>query len=102
MEAYTTRDVARLLGLSAAQVRCQARAGFLRPGRGPRNCYRFSFQDLVLLRTARELADSRVPPKRIRGALCTLARRLPDGHPLSGLRIIAQDQQVIVLADGSA
>ena len=101
MEVYTTRDVARLVGLSAAQVRCQARAGFLRPGRGPRNSYRFSFQDLVLLRTARNLADSRVPPKRIRVALRTLARRVPDGH-LSAFRIIAQDQRVIVLESGSA
>ena len=102
MEAYTTRDVARLLGLSEAQVRCQARSGFLRPGRGPRNSYRFSFQDLVLLRTARELADSSVPPKRIRGALCRLARRVPDGRPLSALRIMAEGQRVIVLEDGSA
>ena len=49
MKSYTTRDVARLLGLSEAQVRSQAR-GYLAPDRGPRNAYRFSFQDLVLLR----------------------------------------------------
>jgi tetratricopeptide (TPR) repeat protein len=102
MEAFTTRDVARLLGLSEAQVRCQARAGFLKPDRGPRNSYRFSFQDLVLLRTARELAGATVPPKRIKVALCRLARGLPTGRSLSELRIVADGQRVLVVDDGRA
>ena len=61
MKSYTTRDVAKLLGLSEAQVRSQAR-GYLAPDRGPRNAYRFSFQDLVLLRTASgwDIAASRL------------------------------------------
>jgi predicted Zn-dependent protease len=102
MESYTTRDVARLLGLSEAQVRSQARAGFLTPDRGARNSFRFSFQDLVLLRTARELAGARVPPRRIKGALCKLARDLPSGRSLSELRITADAHRVIVLEGGSA
>jgi tetratricopeptide (TPR) repeat protein len=102
MKSYTTRDVARLLRLSEAQVRSQARAGFLTPDRGPRNSYRFSFQDLVLLRTARELAGARVPPRRIKGALCKLAQDLPRGRSLSGLRITADAHRVIVLEGGRA
>jgi tetratricopeptide (TPR) repeat protein len=102
MQSFTTRDVARVLGLSQAQVRSQARAGFLTPDRGPRNSYRFSFQDLVLLRTARELAGARVPPRRIKGALCKLARDLPRGRSLSELRITADGQRVVVLEGGSA
>ena len=61
MKSFSTRDVAKLLGLSEAQVRSQAR-GYLVPDRGPRNAYRFSFQDLVLLRTAKTLGDARIPP----------------------------------------
>src|SRR4051812_1834145 len=102
MEFYTTRDVARLLGLSEAQVRSQARAGFLTPDRGPGKSYRFCFQDLVLLRTARELAGARVPPRRIKGALCKLARDLPRGRSLSALRLTADGHRVIVLEEGSA
>jgi tetratricopeptide (TPR) repeat protein len=102
MKSYTTRDVARLLGLSEPQVRSQARAGFLSPDRGPRNGYRFSFQDLVLLRTARELAQARVPPRRIRSALRGLARDLPTGHSLTELRITADAQRVVVRDEGSA
>jgi tetratricopeptide (TPR) repeat protein len=101
MEFFTTRDVARLLGLSEPQVRSQARAGFLTPERGPGNGYRFSFQDLVLLRTARELAQARVPPRRIRNALRDLARQLPSGRSLSEIRITPNGHGLLV-HDGSS
>jgi Tfp pilus assembly protein PilF len=96
MKSYTTRDVARMLGLSEGQVRSQARAGFLSPDRGPRNSYRFSFQDLLLLRTARELAVARVPPRRIKRVLHKLARDLPRGRSLTELTITADCHRVIV------
>jgi tetratricopeptide (TPR) repeat protein len=102
MESFSTREVARLLGLSETQVRSQARAGFLTPERGPRNTYRFTFQDLVLLRTARELAQARVSPRRIRTALCGLARQLPPGRSLSEMRITAEGQAVLVYDEGQA
>lgn len=101
MESFTTRDVARLLGLSEPQVRAQARAGFLTPQRGPHNRYHFSFQDLVLLRTARALAQARVPIGRVRDALCRLARQLPPGRSLSEVRITAEGTAILV-HDGPA
>ncbi len=100
MKSYTTRDVARLVGLSEAQVRSQARVGYLSPDRGPSNAYRFSFQDLVLLRTAKALSDTHLAPRRIRGALRTLTRQLPAGRPLSALRISFDGDRVVV-RDGS-
>ncbi len=101
MKSYTTRDVARLLGLSPAQVRGQARAGFFAPERGPRNTYRFSFQDLVLLRTAKALSDARIPGRRIHRALKRLLRQLPRGRSLSEVRITAEGDRVVV-RDGQA
>jgi tetratricopeptide (TPR) repeat protein len=102
MESFTTRDVARLLGLTESQVRAQARAGFLTPQRGPRNGYRFSFQDLVLLRTARELAQARVSSRRIRNALCGLARQLPSGRSLTEIKITPHGHGVVVHDGDSA
>ena len=96
MKSYSTADVARLLGLKPAQARSYARAGFLRPARGPRNTYRFSFQDVVLLRAAKELMDARVPSRRIRRALRSLARTLPAGRALSDVRIQADNRRVVV------
>ena len=101
MKSYTTRDVARLLGLSEAQVRSHARVGYLAPDRGPRNAYRFSFQDLVLLRTAKALSEARIAPRRIRRALRALTRELPAGRSLSEIRISSEGDRVVV-SDGSA
>lgn len=101
MRGYGSRDVANLLDLSVGQVRAYARAGFLTPTRGPRGEYRFSFQDLVLLRTARDLVAARVPAARIRRALARLREQLPTGRPLSALRIAAEGGNVVV-RDGDA
>jgi tetratricopeptide (TPR) repeat protein len=96
MKGYATPDVAKLLGLTISQVRAFARSGFLDPDRGPRGEFRFSFPDLVLLRTAKGLAAARVPSRRIRRSLLTLKRQLPAGRPLSAVRISADGDRVVV------
>jgi tetratricopeptide (TPR) repeat protein len=93
---YSTKDVAGLLGLSAEQVRSYVRAGFLAPRQGPRGEYYFSFQDLVLLRTAKGLLAARVPRRRVRLALQNLREQLPEDRPLTGVRISAQGHHVVV------
>ena len=93
---YSTKDVAGLLGLSAEQVRSYVRAGFLSPRQGPRGEYYFSFQDLVLLRTAQGLLAARVPRRRVRIALQNLREQLPEDRPLTGVRISAQGHHVVV------
>jgi tetratricopeptide (TPR) repeat protein len=93
---YSTKDVAALLGLSAAQVRSYVRAGFLSPRQGPRGEYYFSFQDLVLLRTAKGLLAARVPQRRIHLALQNLREQLPEGRSITGVRISAEGHHVVV------
>jgi tetratricopeptide (TPR) repeat protein len=93
---YSTKDVAALLGLSAEQVRSYVRAGFLSPEQGPRGEYYFSFQDLILLRTAKGLLASRVPRRRVRLALQNLREQLPEDRALTGVRISAQGHHVVV------
>jgi tetratricopeptide (TPR) repeat protein len=97
---YSTKDVAALLGLSADRVRSYVRAGFLSPGQGPRGEYYFSFQDLVLLRTAKGLLAARVPRRRVRLALQNLREQLPGDQPLTGVRISAQGHHVVVRDGG--
>lgn len=96
MSAYTTRDVAELLDMPAAKVRSLARAGFLSAERGTRGEYRFSFQDVVLLRTASELVNARVHPRKVLRALRLLKAQLPNGQPLTALRIAADGDHVVV------
>jgi tetratricopeptide (TPR) repeat protein len=101
MRSYSVRDVQRVLRLSPAVTRGLIRAGFVKPARGPRRAYRLSFQDLIVLRTARALIDARVPAKRIRRSLERLRRELPASLPLSGLAISAVGDSVVV-RDGEA
>ncbi|MBV8783633.1 MAG: tetratricopeptide repeat protein [Gammaproteobacteria bacterium] len=101
MRSYSVRDVERVLELSPATTRGLIRAGFVQPARGPRREYQFSFQDLIVLRTARALLKAKVPGKRIRRSLETLKRELPEAMPLSGLAISAVGEQVVV-RNGSA
>src|SRR3989454_6456123 len=101
MKGYTSRDVAKLLGLTVAQVRGFARDGFLTPGRGPRGELQFSFQDLVILRTAKGLVAARIATRRIRGALKRLRAQLPRGRSLAELRIAAEGDRIVV-SDGEA
>jgi tetratricopeptide (TPR) repeat protein len=96
MKVYNAKTVAKMLHLSVGQVRSYARAGFLTPERGPRGEYRFSFQDLILLRTAKGLIASRIPPHKVRRTLKSLSEKLPTGRPLSGLRIAAEGDQIVV------
>ena len=96
MSQYGLRDVAKLLGLSRGTILGLVRAGYVAPERGPRREYRFSFQDLVLLRAARDLSAAKIPPRRINRSLKALRRRLPEDAPLSGLRIAAEGDRVVV------
>src|SRR5919108_4792616 len=101
MEGYGSNEVARMLGLSLGQVRSYVRAGFLEPERGPRGELRFSFHDLVLLRTAQGLVSARIPPRRGRSALRKLKEQLPEGRPLRGVHIRAEGDRIVV-GDGRA
>jgi len=94
--AYSAEQVAGLLGLTLAQIRGYVRAGVIAPMRGPRGEWCFSFQDLVFLRVVKGLATSRVPPRRVRQALRRLRDQLPEGRPLSGVRLAALGGDVVV------
>ncbi len=96
MRPYSTRQVAELLGIPAARVRSLARREFLAPGRDKQGQLRFSFQDLVLLRTANGLLEAGVQPRRVWRALRAVRARLPADRPLSSVRVLADGQRVLI------
>ena len=96
MHPYGVREVQKLLHLPRSTIRTLVKAGFVSPVRGPRNAWRFSFQDLIVLRTAQALAVAQVPARRIARAMKALRRHLPASMPLSGLRIGADADRVVV------
>jgi tetratricopeptide (TPR) repeat protein len=85
-----------MLGLPASEVRAWVRAGLLDPDHGQRGEMLFSFQDLVLLRTAKGLIGANVPRARVRRALRKLRAQLPADRPLSGVHISAEGNRIVV------
>jgi tetratricopeptide (TPR) repeat protein len=96
MTVFSTDEVAKILGLSGSQIRSAARAAQLAPGRGRDGRLRWTFQDLLLLKTTRGLLDARVPARRIRRTLASLRRQLPGDQALSSVTIYADGRRAVV------
>ena len=101
MNAYGVRDVERMLGLTRATIRALVDAGFVVPERDARGALRFSFRDLIVLRTAQSLVQAHIPQRRITKAMRELRKHLPAAMPLSGLAIGAVADQVVVREHGA-
>ena len=93
---YTLKRVQELLGLTPTVVRTLVTKGFVKPARGPRNELRFTFQDLLLLKTAEALRRAEVPTRRIVASLTSLLNELPADAALTGLRITSAGAGVVV------
>jgi len=96
METFTLSSIQSMLGLSRSVITSLVAAGFVTPTRGKRQEYRFSFQDVVLLRTAYSLQAANIPPRKILRSLQRLKATLPEELPLSGLRIAAVGSEIAV------
>jgi tetratricopeptide (TPR) repeat protein len=96
MSGYTTSEVSELIGLKPTQVRHFVRRSLVEPARGERGEYRFGFQDVVLLRTAKGLLDSRVSSRRALRALLNVRSGLGDRKRLAAVRIFADGNHVLV------
>ena len=93
---YSTRQVAGLTGLPLRQIRHFVERGLIEPERGDRFEYRFGFQDLVLLRTARRLLDGDVKVRRTFSILKKLRNQVTDTRTLSSLPIFADGDSVVL------
>jgi tetratricopeptide (TPR) repeat protein len=92
----SVRKLQSLLGVSRSVLAGLIEAGFVTPARGPRNELRFTFQDVVLLRTAFQLQSARISSRKILAALARLRTQLPDEIPLSGIRVSAVGNTIMV------
>jgi len=90
-----------LLHLPRSTIRSLVSLGFVTPTRGKRGAWQFSFQDLIVMRTAQALLDANVPARRITRSMRELRKRLPESMPLSGLAIGAVADAVVVREGGS-
>jgi tetratricopeptide (TPR) repeat protein len=79
MHAYNTKDLERLFGLPASAVRSLTRAGHISPVKRAGRLH-YSFQDLLMLRTASALRSAKISAHRINRTLQTLRATLPTNQ----------------------
>lgn len=96
MAGYSTKEVADLVNLPRQTIWELARAGVLDPEKTQSLQYRFSFQDIVILRTAKDLIEDGVRKSRIQHALSQLKSQLPTNRPLTSLRISGDGNAVVI------
>ncbi|MDQ6734835.1 MAG: tetratricopeptide repeat protein [Nitrospirota bacterium] len=90
-----TDDVLRILHLSEQTFRACLRAASYASRQTTRQPH-FTFQDLLILRTAKGLLDAGITAGRIRKVLASLKRQLPDDQVLSHMKIYADGRRVVV------
>jgi tetratricopeptide (TPR) repeat protein len=95
MHAYDSNDLKRLFGLSAAAVRALARAGHVNPVRRAGRLH-YSFQDLIVLRTASALRAANIPAQRINKTLEKLRAALPPGETLKKISLTALGDRIAI------
>ena len=91
---FTAADLRRILRVSEAGLRSCLRAALLPQSQRSPGLY--TFQHLVLLRTAHGLKEGGVSVRRIRTVLLSLQRQLGKDQGMSSLKIYASGKRVVV------
>ena len=89
IDSYSLEDVAQLLKTSLPEAQA-----LVALATGPRE--RFSFQDVVLLRTAQNLVRQRVSKAKLEQALAHMRERLPAETPLSAVTLQPEGNELVV------
>lgn len=98
MWVLTEREVRRLLDLTPRRADQLRRLGLLHPADRPG---RYAFREVVSLRVANALLDRGLTVRRIKKALATFRRHLPDADaPLAELRVAVSGGEVLLERDG--
>jgi tetratricopeptide (TPR) repeat protein len=95
MHAYDAKDLKQRFGIEASAVRSLTRAGHIRPV-SRKGRLHYSFQDLIVLRTATSLRAAKIPAQRISRTLRKMRESLPEGMPLSGLSITVLGDRIAI------
>lgn len=95
MHAFDTKELKRLFGIPASHIRALIRAGHINPVKKSGRLS-YSFQDLIVLRTAGSLRAAKISTQKINRTLKEIRASLPRTLPLSGLSIVAVGDRILV------
>lgn len=96
MRYYTGREVADLANLPLSRIRRWARSGLLDATKDATGHWRYTFQDVAILRAAAKLLRAGISPRRVTATLEKLREQLPHGRPLSAVQLVISGRRVVV------
>jgi tetratricopeptide (TPR) repeat protein len=95
-QTFSTRSAARILAVSPERIRYWVKQRLVRPawthGRG----YQFAFNDLLMMRLAKELLPTRRHLQPIRRCLERLGKLLTPERPITALKVFEEDGRILV------
>lgn len=103
-DRYRAGDVVQIVRVSRRQLQYWAQTDLIRPSdKTPGGHGRYTFEDLVALKTAKRLIDAGVSVQRIRKSIGALRKLLPTvREPLSELVLVTTGDVVLAFKDGAA
>ncbi|HUB97135.1 MAG TPA: tetratricopeptide repeat protein [Stellaceae bacterium] len=96
---FSTRAAARILAISPDRIRYWVKRSLVRPVKGGRQM-RFGFDDLLVMRLAKELLPTRHHLDPVRRCLERVRGMFGPARPVTSLRLANHDGQIVV-RDGS-
>ena len=101
MEQFIRREVLRIISISERQLQYWERLHLVRPRTRWGEKF-YTFQDLISLRTIKQLTAAGVPAHRLRRAVEALRKRLSAVEaPLTELRILSDARSIAVQYEGA-
>lgn len=104
-DSYRAGLVLKVVGITYRQLNYWAKIGFIKPSikqSGKKSRRRYSFADLVRLRTAKELLDNGISLQKIRKAMNYLKKRDPQiKEPLVQLKFLTNGKSIFTLTKDS-
>lgn len=99
--SYSSGLVLKVVGISYSQLNYWARIGFIKPSikqGGRKSRRRYSFADLVRLKTAKELLDNGISLQKIRKVMDYLKKCDPQiKKPLAQLKFLTNGKSIFTL-----
>ena len=101
VDLYTRRQVARLVGVDEAKLRWWERCGLVRPSRSYGRERYYTFENLIVVRAARELVAKGCKPARIKKAIRKLCEEMPLAEkPLTKMKVYGNDRRLVIEREG--
>jgi tetratricopeptide (TPR) repeat protein len=93
---FSTRMAARILAISPERIRYWVRHKLVKPAAIRGGHYQFTFEDLLMMRLAKELLPNRRRLQAVQRCFQRVGRMLDAGRPVTAVKLFEEDGRILV------